>query len=136
MPPQEPLGPFEFEVLRYVADHGPTTVGHVARHFAEKSGYARTTVLTVMERLRAKRYLRRRKDGRRYQYVVTISKADLFRSLIGDFVERVLGGSVSPFIAYLAQSESLEAEEVRKLNELAQRLERDENSVSRGEDGQ
>ncbi len=62
MPPsREPLGRLELEVLQYIADHHPISVREVAAHFAETSGQARTTLLTVMERLRAKGYLKRRK---------------------------------------------------------------------------
>lgn len=60
-PPKEPLGHLELSVLQYVADHPSITVREVAAHFAETSGLARTTLLTVMERLRSKAYLKRKK---------------------------------------------------------------------------
>ncbi len=60
-PPREPLGRLELDVLQYIADHHPISVREVAAHFAATSGQARTTLLTVMERLRAKGYLKRRK---------------------------------------------------------------------------
>src|SRR5215469_287212 len=100
-PPRDPLGHLELDVLRYIADHHPITVREVAAHFAETSGQARTTVLTVMERLRSKGYLARRRADGAHQYRPKISKAELLDGLVGDFVEGVLGGSISPFIAYL-----------------------------------
>ena len=51
---KERLGRLELDVLRYVADHHPISVREVAAHFAAASGQARTTVLTVMQRLRGK----------------------------------------------------------------------------------
>src|SRR3954470_14410370 len=119
--PTEPLGRLEFEVLRYVADHPPASVREVATHFAETSGQARTTVLTVMERLRAKGYLKRRKAAGVHRYTPTISRVDLLRKVVGEFVEDVLGGSVSPFLAYLTQSSKLSGDEVRQLEKLIQR---------------
>jgi len=121
-PPREALGHLERSVLKYIADHHPITVREVAAHFAETSGQARTTVLTVMERLRTKGYLKRRRATGAHQYVPTISKADLMQQMVGDFVEDVLGGSVSPFVAYLARSAELTDGEVRKVEKLLERL--------------
>src|SRR6478609_3614429 len=116
--PTEPLGRLEFEVLRYVADHPPASVRQVATHFANTSGQARTTVLTVMERLRAKGYLKRRKVENLQHYTPTVSKTELMQQIVGNFVHDVLGGNVSPFVAYLSQSSLLNEDEVRKLNSL------------------
>jgi predicted transcriptional regulator len=124
MPPShEPLGRLELDVLQYIADHNPITVREVATHFAETSGQARTTLLTVMERLRAKGYLKRRKAGGAHRYTPTVRKAELLERLIGEFVEGVLGGSVSPFVAYLSRSLLLSDDEARKLEQLLKRIE-------------
>lgn len=109
--------------MQYIADHHPITVRDVATHFGETSGQARTTLLTVMERLRAKGYLKRRKFSGVHRYTPTISKADLLHRMVGEFVDDVLGGSVSPFVAYLNRSRLLNDDEARKLAELVKRVE-------------
>ena len=120
---KEPLGHLELSVLQYIADHHPITVREVAAHFAETSGQARTTLLTVMERLRAKGYLKRRRAAGAHRYTATLSKADLLQQLVGDFVEDILAGSVSPFVAYLSRSERLNADEIKELENLLKRSE-------------
>lgn len=122
-PAREPLGHLELDVLQYIADHHPITVREVATHFANTSGQARTTLLTVMERLRAKGYLKRRKSEGLQRYWPTVSKTELMSQIVGDFVHDVLGGNVSPFVAYLSQSSLLNDDEVRKLNALVERIE-------------
>jgi predicted transcriptional regulator len=122
-PPRDTLGHLELDVLRYIADHHPITVREVANHFAETSGQARTTLLTVMERLRSKGYLTRRKSSGVHRYSPTVSKKELLHQIVGDFVEDVLGGSLSPFVAYLTQSSVLSREEVRRLEGLIKRME-------------
>jgi len=121
--PNEPLGHLELDVLQYVGDHHPITVREVASYFAETTGQARTTLLTVMERLRAKGYLTRRKSQGVHRYTPTIAKPELLRRLVGDFVDDVLGGSVSPFLAYLSKSSHLSADEAKKLEQLLERIE-------------
>jgi predicted transcriptional regulator len=122
-PPREPLGRLELDVLQYIADHHPISVREVAAHFAATSGQARTTLLTVMERLRAKGYLKRRRAAGAHRYTPTVRKAELLERLIGEFVEGVLGGSVSPFVAYLTRSPRLKDDEARRLAELLKRIE-------------
>lgn len=114
------LGEQELEVLRFVSDRAPVTVGDVVREWGEPHGLARTTVLTMMERLRQKNYLTRARSEteRGWVYRPAVAKSDLMRSLVADFVERTLGGSLSPFMAYLAGNGHLsnqEREELRRL---------------------
>jgi predicted transcriptional regulator len=122
MPTRESLGPLELAVLRHIADHYPLTVRDVARHFAEHSGLARTTLQTIMERLRAKGYLTRHKVEGVHHYRPKTSKANLLHGLVHDFVEEVLDGSASPFIAYLARASRLTRGEVRNLERILDRL--------------
>ena len=59
------LGPLEIEILRYIGDHHPISVGEVAEHVAQTTGQARTTVLTIMDRLRRKGLFDPKADRRR-----------------------------------------------------------------------
>ena len=49
------IGQEELAVLQYVQDNFPITVREVSDHFSE-FGKARTTILTVMERLRSRSF--------------------------------------------------------------------------------
>jgi predicted transcriptional regulator len=115
---RQPIGDQELEVLRHVSDHAPVTVREVAEHYGKPRGLARTTILTVMERLRKKNYIKREKNDGTYQYLPCISKSELLRDLLGDFTERVLGGSVKPLVAYLAQDVELSEEELDRLQDI------------------
>lgn len=113
-----PLGELQLEVLRFVSDHGPLTVGEVVAQFGEPLGLARTTILTVMERLREKGYLTRAQHAGVFRYAARVEKAEMLRGLVREFVEKALAGSVSPFFAYLAQEKDLSAEEIAALEQL------------------
>jgi len=121
--PNPPLGDQELEVLRYIAEHPPISVGEVAERFGDSHGLARTTILTVMERLRRKGYLTRKKMQGRYRYSARLPKAELLRSLVRDFAERVLGGSLQPFVAYLTREARLTDRELAALRKLVRQLE-------------
>jgi len=124
MPKQpEPLGQVQLEVLQYVADHHPIRVSEVAAHFARTAGKARTTILTVMEKLREKGYLTRRKRKGTYHYSPRHATSDVLAGVVRRFIDESLGGSVSPLIAYLAESQGLTESEVDRLKQLVQNLE-------------
>lgn len=122
--PAVALGPTEIEVLRYLGDHHPVRVGDVADHFARTSGQARTTILTIMERLRAKGHLTRKHIEGTYQYSSVVPKDDLFRSLVKSFVDTTLAGSVSPFVAYLSEAGPVSEKDLDQLKQLVRDLER------------
>ena len=120
---REPLGQVQLEVLQYVVDRHPVRVSEVAEHFARTAGKARTTILTVMERLREKGYLTRRKLKGAFCYSPRLEKRELMASIVRRFVNESLGGSVSPFIAYLAESGDLSDVEMAHLKQLVRGLE-------------
>lgn len=116
------LGRVELEVLQFVVENHPIRVKDVASHMAETSGQARTTILTVLERLREKKYLKRRKIGGVNHYSPTINKTEFVQELVGDFVDGVLQGSVSPFVAYLDKHSNLSNDECEQLKKLVSKL--------------
>src|SRR6185436_16683016 len=117
------LGSTEIEVLRYLGERAPASVGDVAAHFAQTTGQARTTILTMMERLRKKGYLTRKQIGGVYHYSPKVSQNELLRGLVKKFVATTLGGSVSPFVAYLSEGGSVSEYDLKQLKQLVRDLE-------------
>jgi predicted transcriptional regulator len=116
------IGDQELALLRYVAEHGPVTVGQAAEGFGAPRGLARSTVLTVMERLRGKGHLERRQVDGVFHYSSPLPTAEVLRGAVRSFVERTLSGSVSPFAAYLAESGEVSEEELAELERAVARL--------------
>lgn len=120
---RETLGKVELEMLQAVADLQPVSVRTLADHLASSSGQARTTILTTLERLRRKGYLSRKKIGGVNHYRPRVAITELLPRLVQDFVQRMLGGSVSPFVAYLQESRQVDAGELAQLKALVEQLE-------------
>jgi predicted transcriptional regulator len=116
------VGEQELALLRHIADRGGATVGEVAEAFGAARGLARSTVLTMMERLRRKGQLSRRLLDGVYQYRARASSADLLKDAVQRFVERSLGGSVSPFVAYLSDATRVSEADLRELEDVVSRL--------------
>lgn len=124
------LGEQEMEVLGFVTERQPVTAGEVAEAFAESHGLARTTVLTVMERLRKKGYLVRGRRSGIFYYSPRLSQSEVLQGQVSRFVETTLHGSLAPVVAYLSRSRRLSDEEVAELDRLVEELKREQEDRS------
>lgn len=116
--PKQKIGRAELPILQYIVENHPVTVREVADHLADTTGQARTTVLTLMERLRQKKLLTRRKSKGVNRYSPRVTKSEIMNTLVNDFVDGMLGGSVSPFLAYLTDNAELDENEIDELRRL------------------
>jgi predicted transcriptional regulator len=116
------IGDRELALLRHIEARGTATVGEVAEEFGKTESLARSTVLTMMERLRRKGHLTRRQADGVYRYSARAATGDVIRSAVHAFVDKTLGGSFSPFVSYLAEQTEVSDTELAELEELVNRL--------------
>jgi predicted transcriptional regulator len=116
------IGDQELALLQYLGENQPASVGEVAAGFGESRGLARSTVLTMMERLRAKGYLRRAQHAGIYRYEATAGQQEVVNSAVGSFVEKTLQGSISPFVAWMSEKAEVSDDELAELQALVSRL--------------
>jgi predicted transcriptional regulator len=116
------IGDQELGLLHYLSDHESASVGEVAAGFGEPRGLARSTVLTMMERLRSKGYLKRRQLKGMYRYSTATGPGEAMRSAVGSFVEKTLSGSVSPFVAWMSERAKVSDAELAELEALVVQL--------------
>lgn len=122
---KQTVGDQELALLQYIAEHGTATVGEMAVAFGEPRGLARSTVLTVMERLRKKGYLVRRRVDGVFRYGSPTGSSEVLQGAVGRFVEKTLQGSVSPFVAWMSGRSDVSDSELEQLEELVARLRSD-----------
>lgn len=116
------IGDQELALLRFVNEHGQSTVAEAVEGFGAPRALARSTVLTMMERLRKKGHLTRQMLNGLYRYAPRTAHGTAVRQMVRNFVDRTLDGSITPFVAYLAERERLTEEEMAELEALVARL--------------
>jgi len=121
----KPIGDQELALLRFINDRAQATVAEAVEGFGQPRGLARSTVLTMMDRLRRKGHLSRRAVNGVYHYAPRTHHNAAIRNAIVSFVDRTLGGSISPFVTYLAEREDVSDEELAELEALLASLHRD-----------
>ena len=116
------IGDQELALLHHIDECGHASVGEVAIGYGEPRGLARSTVLTMMERLRSKGFLKRRQVKGMYRYSTATGPGEAMRSAVGSFVEKTLSGSVSPFVAWMSEHAEVSDTELAQLEALVTQL--------------
>jgi len=116
-------GEQELALLTWLAEHPALSVGEVADQYGTPRDLARSTILTMMERLRKKGHLSRRRTDGVFRYTSAAGPDEVLKDAVGTFVSRTLGGSMSPFVAYLSDEANVTPEELAELQALVARLE-------------
>ena len=120
--PKPTLGNQELELLRYVAERGTVTVGEAAEGFGTPRDLSRSTIVTVMERLRKKGFLARKKQSGVFRYAASAAQEEILGGLVQRFVENTLKGSLTPLVTYFARNDKLTTEEMTQLHHLIAKL--------------
>jgi predicted transcriptional regulator len=113
------LGELEAQVMRKIwARPGPVTVRDIVGDLERERPIAYTTVMTVMDNLRKKGWLRRHQDGRAYRYEPAVSGEEysvgVMRQALAASSDRA--GTLMHFIGELSAEEaSALAEAYRRL---------------------
>ncbi len=107
----------ELEIMKVVWQLETATVRQVYEKMLEHRRIAYTTVMTMMNILEQKGYLKKRQDDRAYVYRPSQPQQQVIRSMVREFVNRVFNGSAEPLLVHLVEDQHLTAadlEEIRK----------------------
>ena len=116
------LGEMEMRVLRLVWQLQPCTERQVSDLIIAERDVARTTVLKTLQRLEAKQLLERVPDSSPVQFRARVEQQRVLPTLIGRFINDVLGGSPDPLVAYFSGSGKLSSKDLTALREIARKL--------------
>jgi BlaI family transcriptional regulator, penicillinase repressor len=116
----------ELEVARIVWDLGSTTVRQVLDALPKERELDFKTVQTYLRRLKAKGYLRTRREGRTMIYSPRVHPNRVIGEVVDDLMNRLFGGEVFPLFQHLIEDRGISDTEVRQLRGLLDRLEKEE----------
>jgi BlaI family penicillinase repressor len=112
------LSDAEWEVMKIVWEGGPLPARDVHARVPRDRRWVQATVKTLLRRLVDKGWLTYTRVGNSFLYEPAVSRRKGLRSAIRRFSERVLDGSLAPFVAYYAQEKRLTPEDVAQLEKL------------------
>jgi len=114
------LGELESDVMEVIwRSAGPVSVREVYVVLQKKRQIAYTTVMTIMGRLTAKGLLKRKDEGKAYQYLASYSKdrflTNISRQIIKNFVSNFGETAIAHFASELEKIPTQKKQELVKL---------------------
>jgi BlaI family penicillinase repressor len=116
-PPKSTLTGQELEIMKQVWRLESATVRQVYEALLERRRIAYTTVMTMMNILEQKGFLKKRQDDRAYVYSPAQPQKQVVGSMVREFVNRVFNGSAEPLLLHLVEDQHLtekDLDEIRK----------------------
>ena len=105
----------EFEILKLLWDQGPLTVREIRSHLIRSEDVPYTTVLSLVQLMEQKGYLRHKAEGKTYRYSARVQRQTMTRRLLRDFIGRFFEGSPEALVRGLAESSVLDPADWEKL---------------------
>ncbi len=109
----------ELEILKILWQRSPLAVRDVRDALAEAGrDLAHTSVITTLNVMARKKYLRRSMQGNACRFVPRISREQASKRMLGDVVQRVFDGSAKAVVLSLFDWAELDPSELKELRRL------------------
>jgi BlaI family penicillinase repressor len=118
--PHPTLTPQELAIMKVIWSRDTATVREVYETLREERPIAYTTVMTMMNILEEKKYLKKSRLDRAFVYKPTHSRQQVVGQMVKDFVDRVFDGAAGGLLVHLARDNRLsdnEREDIRRIIE-------------------
>jgi BlaI family penicillinase repressor len=106
----------ELDVMSILWKEGSATVGEVRERLTDELAY--TSVLSALQTLEEKGYVRHETEGRAYRYYPLVAPEEAGGSAIGRVLEKIFHGSAEMLLAQLVSERKLPAEELKRMRKL------------------
>lgn len=109
----------ELQILKVLWQRSPLPVREVRQSLAEAGReLAHTTVITTLNAMARKKYLRRSMQGNACMFTPRISRQDVRGGMLNDMVNRVYDGSAKELVLGLFDCGELDASDLKELRTL------------------
>lgn len=100
---------------------GTPTVRQVYEDLLSRRRIAYTTVMTMMNILEQKGFLKKRAGDRAFVYWPAQPEQQVMRSMVREFVDRVFNGAAEPLLLHLVEDERLTAKDLEEIRAAAKK---------------
>ena len=106
--------------MKVVWGLGKATVRDVYEVLLKRRKIAYTTVMTMMNILEQKKFLKKRRRDRAYVYRAARPKDQVTRAMVREFVDRVFSGSAHPLLVHLVEDRRLSEKDLQEIARMIQ----------------
>ena len=101
--------------MKIVWGRESVTVRDVYEALLERRKVAYTTVMTMMNILEQKGYLKKSQGERAFVYTPSRPEKQVIRAMVREFVDRVFNGAAEPLLLHLVEDDQLTKEELDEI---------------------
>jgi predicted transcriptional regulator len=112
------LSEAQLEIMQVVWEGAEVTVTDVWNILAGRRAVARNTVLTLMDRLEKKGWLKRRAEGQTHYYAAAAPRADTLGNVVRRLVDAAFAGSAEALVLALLEGRGVSDQEARRIRQL------------------
>src|SRR5579871_5072293 len=105
----------ELEIMKVVWKLKTATVRQVYETLLKERKIAYTTVMTMMNILEQKGFLKKKAAERAFVYAPSRPERQVIRAMVREFVDRVFNGAAEPLLLHLVEDEQLTADDLEEL---------------------
>ena len=113
----------EWYVMDCLWAYAPQTVMQLATDLSQRAGWAKSTTITTLRRMKDKGLLHCQVEGRAKHYTPAVERQSAARRETRSFLDRVYQGSVGLMVSSLVRDEALSREEIDELYDILRRAE-------------
>lgn len=113
----------ELDILKVLWNESPLLVRDVRARLDEQAGraLAHSSVITMLNIMHRKGYLKRRKDGKSFLFSPRVQREGISGRMTGDLISRVFDGSPSAMVLNVLETTDLDADELNEIRKLISR---------------
>jgi predicted transcriptional regulator len=106
----------ELDIMSILWQSGPSTVSEVREQLPDELAY--TSVLSALQTLEEKGYVKHAAEGRAYRYEPLVEPEEAGRSALARILDKVFNGSAEHLLAQLVEERHVSADELSRMRRL------------------
>jgi len=113
----------ELEILKILWEEAPLPVREVRARLESRADrpLAHSTVITMLNIMYDKGFLKRKKDGKSFLFSPKVKKDRVTGGMMGDLLSRAFNGSPAAMVLNLLESTDVDADELAEIRKLISR---------------
>jgi len=112
----------ELSILKLLWQKAPLLVEEVREALASAGReLTYSSVITIMNIMVRKKYLKRSKNGRAFEFTPLLEEDSVGRSMLQDLMKRVFDGSATSLMLQLLETDDVDSEELAAIRQLINR---------------
>lgn len=115
----------EWKIMNALWEKAPQTITQLVAALRAGTGWAKSTVITLLGRMADKQAIWYEEGGRAKLYYPAVSREELAPAETATFLQRLYGGSLSLLVNTMVQNDGLTPQELQELKNILERAEKD-----------